>query len=747
MLVACAALLAASSGAFAQTAPAARPAVAQALPTDNANQITEEKEKVIKLSPFIVTSADGGYAERQTMLGSRTAEAIIDLPSSVAIMNKQLINDLNAFDVQQTLNVGVSGVTQNSVITDDVNIRGFRSLYSLRDGIIRHSTFKRNPMYDVERIEVLKGPAALQLGNNAFLGGAVNYVSMRPKDTPSGYIRTTISDNSYARSEGNVSGPIVKNEDYTINYRLTGGSLTGKREKEIEGKEDELFLGGGLDIFFGKDTRVQGNAYWFMDNAYRGWNDFLDIGPPGTPPPTATTLREAKLHPNSTKRFSPGRSKDVFMDAQSYSMNVAVSTKLTPNLYIRAYYSFDKIHDARGELRGLTVRSDNFTLDRTFGPYTVDLVGHSSQLDILHELETKWFTLNSTWGLDLHLATRAQKLSTHNMPALDTRIQGYPLDDAFFAVPRAGTGGLPNTTQTGFENKLFTYYLQENLALFNKRLILVGGIRAFQPTGINLSGADLATITQRSMKKFDVMKLGVVFKIRPWLSAYYTEAGNVFIAQPGRTDKFSANDQLGELLKDQDGTLKEFGVKFDHSFTPALTMHGSVALFDMSLTNVRTFGDLGNGVQGIIQSARDTSQGWECDFGGSYTIGQGAWSMIATYFDGDSATAVDSRLQAVGFAPKKISFLAKYSWSGGGLKGLTIGGNIMDQTPIRNGFWLLDYPAVVNVFAGYKWRQHWQIHLNLDNVTNKRYIVATASTGLVQTAEDFRARLGVTYRW
>jgi len=81
------------------------------------------------------------------------------------------------------------------------------------------------------------------------------------------------------------------------------------------------------------------------------------------------------------------------------------------------------------------------------------------------------------------------------------------------------------------------------------------------------------------------------------------------------------------------------------------------------------------------------------------------------------------------------------------LKGLMIGGSIMDQTSVRNGFWLIDFPAVVNVFAGYKWRRHWAIQLNLDNVTDERYIVAVGATGLVQTPEAFRSRLGVTYRW
>ncbi|MBL9208326.1 MAG: hypothetical protein JNN01_24795, partial [Opitutaceae bacterium] len=43
--------------------------------------------------------------------------------------------------------------------------------------------------------------------------------------------------------------------------------------------------------------------------------------------------------------------------------------------------------------------------------------------------------------------------------------------------------------------------------------------------------------------------------------------------------------------------------------------------------------------------------------------------------------------------------------------------------------------------------KNWEFQLNLDNLTDERYIVAIAATGLVQTAEPLQARLGVTYVW
>ena len=77
--------------------------------------------------------------------------------------------------------------------------------------------------------------------------------------------------------------------------------------------------------------------------------------------------------------------------------------------------------------------------------------------------------------------------------------------------------------------------------------------------------------------------------------------------------------QLGPPLSNQEGKMKEYGIKVDHKFTPEFSAYGSLAHYDMSLTHVRTFGVLPEGVPagsiGIIESAADMAQGWELEYG------------------------------------------------------------------------------------------------------------------------------------
>ena len=64
------------STAFSQVAPK----------TPQANS-SEKSEEIITLSPFVVTDAgDEGYRTQQTMIGSRTAKNMLELPVSVAVI-------------------------------------------------------------------------------------------------------------------------------------------------------------------------------------------------------------------------------------------------------------------------------------------------------------------------------------------------------------------------------------------------------------------------------------------------------------------------------------------------------------------------------------------------------------------------------------------------------------------------------------------------------------------------------------
>jgi iron complex outermembrane recepter protein len=200
--------------------------IAQEATESSATNNNKDKDEVVTLSPFIVSSEDdSGYQARQTMVGSRTAKDLIDIPASVGMVNLEQLTDLGAISVHDVLRYTVSGVTQNQSFNDDVNIRGFRAGSALRNGAVRNAGNKGGPLYDIERVEVLKGPAAMLNGSNGGIGGSINYISRQPTSTKKGEIKVSVNEIGSARLQANATGPLHSGENLKVNYRLTLGAL------------------------------------------------------------------------------------------------------------------------------------------------------------------------------------------------------------------------------------------------------------------------------------------------------------------------------------------------------------------------------------------------------------------------------------------------------------------------------------------------------------------------------------------
>ena len=81
-----------------------------------------------------------------------------------------------------------------------------------------------SPLFNIERVEVIKGPAALEFGQVA-PGGLVNYVSKRPQADPLRSVKIGAGSHGWRSAEFDLTGPL--NADGTLRYRLDGGASRG----------------------------------------------------------------------------------------------------------------------------------------------------------------------------------------------------------------------------------------------------------------------------------------------------------------------------------------------------------------------------------------------------------------------------------------------------------------------------------------------------------------------------------------
>ena len=67
-------------------------------------------------------------------------------------------------------------------------------------------------VFDVDRVEVLRGPQGTLFGRNA-TGGLANYITRKPTDQAGGYLDTTFGQRNLGRVEGAINGPLSSSVD------------------------------------------------------------------------------------------------------------------------------------------------------------------------------------------------------------------------------------------------------------------------------------------------------------------------------------------------------------------------------------------------------------------------------------------------------------------------------------------------------------------------------------------------------
>jgi iron complex outermembrane receptor protein len=146
----------------------------------------------------IVVTGQGedNYFVPDATTATKTDTPLRDIPASIQVIPRQVIEDQQIRRLNDAVQ-NVSGVQPDDTFggqIDRINIRGFSTDVFLQDGI-RQSQFSNRALDNIERIEVLKGPASVLYGNLE-PGGVVNLVTKEPLPDP--FYQAELSIGSYA---------------------------------------------------------------------------------------------------------------------------------------------------------------------------------------------------------------------------------------------------------------------------------------------------------------------------------------------------------------------------------------------------------------------------------------------------------------------------------------------------------------------------------------------------------------------
>src|SRR5688572_22127829 len=141
---------------------------------------TPAAEEVITLTEFNVSGRnDGSYMPAESTTGSRVNAKVKDLPYAVSTLTSEFLRDFSIFEATEELSYmsSVSGVDDGG----NLNLRGFNGgTNNLRNGLASNGLIDSASL---DRIEVIKGPAAAIYGQTA-PSGAMVVTTKKPTTTP-----------------------------------------------------------------------------------------------------------------------------------------------------------------------------------------------------------------------------------------------------------------------------------------------------------------------------------------------------------------------------------------------------------------------------------------------------------------------------------------------------------------------------------------------------------------------------------
>ena len=177
-------------------------------------------------SPFF-SAPVSGYGVGNTTTATKLDIPNMDFPGIINTVTEDLIADRQSLNLEQALrNVpNVIPRTGAGFRSDEFFIRGFNVGFAgndfRKDGF-RDSSWPMREVQNVERIEVLKGPASILYGSATQPAGIINMVTKKPVQDRFANLNATFGSFDLYRTTGDVNTPVFGNENvlFRLNYAI-----------------------------------------------------------------------------------------------------------------------------------------------------------------------------------------------------------------------------------------------------------------------------------------------------------------------------------------------------------------------------------------------------------------------------------------------------------------------------------------------------------------------------------------------
>jgi iron complex outermembrane receptor protein len=665
-------------------------------PSEQPTAQTPENEEPIEL---VVTGEQGGYRAEEASTATKTDTPIRDIPQSIQVIPGEVLKDQGTVRVQDALQ-NVSGSTSAGYyqgFSEYFSLRGFEANL-FRDGIRLYQDYGGlTETANIERIEVLKGPASVLFGD-APPGGLVNLVTKQPFTEPFYSFEGRVGSFSNYRGAIDLSGPLTDNK--SILYRFNGIYENAGSFRDFVNSE-RVFLAPIFKFALGPNTNLTIEGSWLEEK--RTADD-------GT---VAIGNRPANL-PRNRFLGEPFQNVEINVTNFSYLLDHKLDEQWSIRNSFRAqfvnlerYYPLrSSLDEETGELSRLSYfsqRRDN---------------AYSLQTDVLGKFNTGSIKHQVVLGFDYTKITEDGTFGD---------FESYPSIDIFdpvYARLEYPKEGILNFFRDDSLDK-YGFYFQDQIEIIPQLKLLAGGrFDIFDQTRSTRNLGEEKQEFSQSDSNFSP-RLGIVYQPSQNISLYASYATSF---EPSLAANRNGNDQPFEP---ETGRQFEVGVKADITRNLSATL----ALYDLRKQNVAT-ADVStvDDPDDQIQTGEQTSRGIEFDIAGEITPG---WRVIASYSYIDAFVSEDTNPDLVGRRRDNVpehaaSLWTTYEMQQGSLQGLGFGLGLFfvgDRFGDLDNSYVL--PSFVRTDASvfYK-RNNWRAAVNVRNLFDNTYFTGSDSSRL-----------------
>lgn len=668
------------------------------------------------------TIVRGSYLQSSQVNALRSPTPILDVPQSLSIVTSEEILKRGFTSVSDIIEYlpGVS-MSQGEGHRDAVVFRGVRSTADFFIDGVRDDVQYYRPLYNLEQLEVLRGPNALLFGRGG-TGGILNRVTKKAE------IGSDFSQiNGFADSlggaglQGDLNLGINDNVAFRLNAMAEG--LDNHRD-HFDG--ERLGINPAFRILAGADTRID-LSYEYVDH-----ERFIDRGiPTGSDGDPVKRLDQVVFGDPDVNRTQ--------LEAHIFIANVEHRFSDTMKGKVTAFYGdYDKVYQ-------------NFyaaSYNEAASPDLVTLDGYVDTTQRENLILSGNLIKEAVFaGMSHRFMLGAEFVNTSSdQDRWNTFWSGTSDDRETFSVSRpmgivggAGINALGVQTVNDFtadlnddtrvEIEVSSVYLQDEMAITDHLDVVLGArFDQFEIDVFNVPANDARSKQDEEISP----RLGVVYKPVENMSLYisYSES---FLPRSG--EQFAnINGSKGQLDAD---TFSNSEVGFKWDLSPNLSF--TAAAFEIEQESPQV-ADNDPSTLDVVESEID---GFEIQLQGQVNE---AWYLSAaySYLDGEQS----DRLGGNGLRPRELPENMFSLWNFVELTpsiGVGIGLTYQDESYINNSN-TARLPSYTRVDAAlyYEWSNDLRIQLNLQNIGDTSYFPSSHSTHQATVGAPFNARLAIT---